>query len=197
MFEINMVYIAELLCEVAHSPSGDLPLASRKRLWNFLTEDKPDPIKGLMLTRLDVVCVKQASFIWSKKFGDFQGISTMLSVALNAANGTIARATALSKRDEFYVEVVEDQDYEEGEYPAMFVGHAAANTIATATADFTYDPSDLRCDRDLDPEAFEPSYLIASAFAGGLDEKGDSDLRREFWEWYLTCAIREVVEAQR
>jgi hypothetical protein len=162
-------------------------------LWNTITEDEVGSIKTLILTKLDVLCVQHASFIWSRKFRDLQGITTMLSIAFNAASGTISKAAALSQRDEFYVEVVEDQDYEAEDYPTMFVGHAAANTIATATADFTYDPSDLRGDRDLDPEAFEPSYLIASAFAGGLDENGNSDLRREFWEWYLTCALKEVI----
>ncbi|WP_235992905.1 Imm5 family immunity protein [Pseudomonas sp. p50(2008)] len=189
----NKMFINKLLNQVAQSPLGDFALPSRKLLWNAIAEGEPESTKRLLRTKLDILCVKHASFIWSKKFKDIQGISKMLSIALAAANGTIAKAQALNKRDEFYVEVVEDQDYEAEEYPTMFVGHAAANTIATATTDFTYDPSDLRGDRDLDPEAFEPSYLIASAFAGGLDENGNSDSRREFWEWYLTCAIREVV----
>jgi len=187
------VLIRKLLDEVRLSSSGNLILPLRKLLWNTITEDEVGSIKTLILTKLDVLCVQHASFIWSRKFRDLQGITTMLSIAFNAASGTISKAAALSQRDEFYVEVVEDQDYEAEDYPTMFVGHAAANTIATATADFTYDPSDLRGDRDLDPEAFEPSYLIASAFAGGLDENGNSDLRREFWEWYLTCALKEVI----
>lgn len=45
----------------------------------------------------------------------------------------------------------------------MFVGHAAANTIATAVDDFQFEPYDHRVDRDLDPEGFESSYLVASA----------------------------------
>ena len=187
------VLIRKLLDEVRLSSSGNLILPLRKLLWNTITEDEVGSIKTLILTKLDFLCVQHASFIWSRKFRDLQGITTMLSIAFNAASGTISKAAALSQRDEFYVEVVEDQDYEAEDYPTMFVGHAAANTIATATADFTYDPSDLRGDRDLDPEAFEPSYLIASAFAGGLDENGNSDLRREFWEWYLTCALKEVI----
>ncbi|MFH7365599.1 immunity protein Imm5, partial [Pseudomonas syringae pv. tagetis] len=27
------------------------------------------------------------------------------------------------------------------------------------------------------------SYLVASAFAGGLSDDGDPKLRRAFWEW--------------
>ncbi|MNL61413.1 hypothetical protein D3C87_1853300 [compost metagenome] len=88
--------------------------------------------------------------------------------------------------------VVEDQDYELDEYPAMFVGHAAANTVITAASKYDFDPADGRNDRDLDPAAFEPSYLVASAFAGGLAEDGDAELRRKFWQWYLIDAVSQV-----
>jgi hypothetical protein len=83
----------------------------------------------------------------------------------------------LRARDAFYVDVVDDQGYEPDEYPAMFLGHAAANTVVTAAATFTFDESDLRADLNLDAEAFEPSFLVASAFAGGLTEDGDPDRR--------------------
>lgn len=187
------VLIRKLLEELRFSPSGDLILPLRKLLWNTITEDKFGSAKKLIITKLDAACVRHALFTWSDKFGDVHEISEMLSIALDVASGDISETEALSKRDDFYVEVVEDRDYEPHEYPAMFVGHAAANTVATAMLDFTFDPSDLRRDRDLDPEAYEPSYLIASAFAGGLDEKGNSNLRREFWQWYLSDAIKEVV----
>lgn len=187
------VLISKLLNEVRRSPSGDLVLPLRKLLWKTITEEESGLMQKLILTSLDVACVNHASFMWSQKFKESQDIATMLSIALDAANGKIPEVTALNKRDEFYVETVENQDYQVDEYPIMFVGHAAANTIVTATADFIYDPSDLRNDRDLDPNAFEPSYLIASAFAGGLEENGNSELRRGFWEWYLSCAISQIV----
>ncbi|MCQ3008586.1 Imm5 family immunity protein, partial [Pseudomonas savastanoi] len=38
-----------------------------------------------------------------------------------------------------------------------------------------------------------PSYLVASAFAGGLSEDGDPKLRRAFWEWYLSIAVPQIV----
>ena len=185
--------VKELLAEVKGSRSGELVLPLRRLLWNTITEDEPREVKRLILTKLDCVCVNHGSDIWSHDFGSPQDLIKVLTVALDAAMGKVSEARALSIRDDFYVEVVENQDYEPEEYPAMFVGHAAANTIATATSDFVFDPSDDRDDRDLDPEAFEPSYLMATAFAGGLGDSGDSELRRRFWEWYLSSAINQVV----
>lgn len=193
MNQATEAILRRLMDEVKLSSMGELSLPMRKILWNALTEKEAASEKRLILTNLDIVCVQHASFMWSEKIGNLQAISTMLAVALDAAGGVIPIAEALRKRDDFCVEIVEDRDYEAQEYPVMFVGHAAANTIATAISDFTYDSSDLRHDRDLDPEDYEPSYLIASAFAGGLDEKGNSNRRREFWQWYLSDAIREVV----
>ncbi len=74
----------------------------------------------------------------------------------------------------------------------MFVRHAAANSIVTAVSDVQFDADDQR-DQDLDPEAFEPDYLVASAFAGGLSDDGDPELRRAFWRWYLSVAVPQVI----
>jgi hypothetical protein len=178
---------------VRNSPAGELTLPLRKLLWNTITVEEPEQEKRLILTKLDSICVNHGVAIWAHKFGSSQDLIAILTVALDAADGKLSEVKALSIRDDFYVEVVENQDYEPEEYPAMFVGHAAANTIATATSDFVFDPSDDRDDRDLDPEAFEPSYLMATAFAGGLGDSGDSELRRRFWEWYLSSAINQVV----
>ena len=187
------VLVKQLIGEVKNSPSGELVLPLRKLLWNTITVDEPDEVKRLILTRLDYICVNHGVAIWSHKFGNSQNLITILTVALDTVEGKLSEVKALSIRDDFYVDAVENQEYEPDEYPAMFVGHAAANTIATAAADFVFDPSDDRDDRDLDPDAFEPSFLMASAFARGLDDSGDSELRRRFWEWYLSSAINQVI----
>lgn len=192
MNEKSEILVEKLLEEVKKSSSGELGLPLRRLLWSTITTDKSDAEKKVILTALDVLCVKRAGTIWSQKFGSEDGLASILSVATGVATKTIPQDKALSIRDEFYVFVVEDQEYDEDEYPAMFVGHAAANSIATAIDDFSFDPSDLRNDRDLDPEAFEPSYLVASAFAGGLGDDGDAERRRQFWEWYLKIAVPEA-----
>ncbi|EPM67873.1 hypothetical protein A584_20093 [Pseudomonas syringae pv. theae ICMP 3923] len=185
--------IKKLLAEVATSQEGDLALPLRKLLWNTITDGETPAKTRIILTELDVLCVKQGLDFWKKKFGDAKDLDYILNIALEAAHETFDEEKANSIRDRFYVSIVEDQQYEPEEYPAMFVGHAAANAILTATVDFQFDPDDHDKDCDSDPEAFESSYLIASAFAGGLDRKGNPKLRRNFWEWYLTIAVPKVV----
>jgi hypothetical protein len=184
--------IVRLLAWLKKSPVGDLPLAYRKRLWSTITEGTSDEEKKITLTQLDSLCVRHAEFIWAEKFGNTHDIDRILSIAQDTATDNITKKTALDIRDDFYVDVVENQEYEQKEYPVMFVGHAAANTIATATDDFVYDPTDRRTDIELDPDAFEPSFLVASALAGGMEEDGDVMLRREFWEWYLSIAVYSI-----
>ncbi|MGZ9708606.1 Imm5 family immunity protein [Pseudomonas sp. GNP013] len=193
MNEKSLALIKALLSEVTAAASGELLLPLRKLLWETITEDQSEEERRLTLTKLDVICVEYGSSFWVKKFGDVEELSSILSMALALANGVIPEEKAMSVRDEFYVAVVEDQSYSFNEYPAMFVGHAAANTVITAASEYDFDPADRRSDRDLDPAAFEPSYLVASAFAGGLAENGDPESRRKFWQWYLTDAVRQVL----
>lgn len=180
--------------ELKSFKSGELSLPSRKILWHSLTEDKPNDEKTKILTSLDCLCINYGADKWMNKFGDTTQLNDILAVALDAADGVISEEKAMAVRDEFYVAVVEDEVYEADEYPAMFIGHAAANTVATAVSDFEFNPADLRNDLDHDPEAFEPSFLVASAIAGGLGDEGDPHLRRKFWEWYLSVAVRQAAQ---
>lgn len=191
--------IAKLLTEIENSPKGGLARPLRTRLWAMITENRNPNDQKLVLTKLNIACVQHGMGFWTEKFGDAQRIEEVLTVALQAASGAFDEADAIAVRDDFYVSVVENEEYEPGEYPAMFVGHAAANTIVTAVTDVQFDTDhDLR-DQDLDPEAFEPDYLVASAFAGGLgfasslSDDGDPELRRAFWKWYLTIAVAQVI----
>ena len=178
--------------QLQNSPTGEITLVSRQLLWENITQDSTVDEKTLMLTRLDSACVIYDASIWSKKVNSDYKLKEIFDVANKVAIGVIAQDDGLALRDEFYVDVVESQSYEPHECPAMFIGHAAANTIVTATDNLFFDPSDDTDDYKLDPEAFEPSYLVASVFAGGLDRNGDPEQRRSFWEWYLSTALYQV-----
>lgn len=191
--------IAKLLTEIESSPKGELARSLRTRLWAMITENRNPNDQKLILTKLNIACVQHGMGFWTDKFGDAQRIEHVLTAALQAASGAFDHADTIVVRDDFYVSVVENEEYEPDEYPAMFVGHAAANTIVTAVADVQFDADDDQRDQDLDPEAFEPDYLVASAFAGGLgfasslSDDGDPELRRAFWKWYLTVAVAQVL----
>jgi len=192
MNEKSEALIKKALEQLQNSPTGEISLKSRRLLWESITQDSTVDEKKLKLTKLDSLCVIYGAPIWLKKFNSDNELKQILDVANKVATGVITQDDGLAIRDEFYVDVVENQSYEPYEYPAMFIGHAAANTIVTATDNLFFDPTDDTDDYDLDPEAFEPSYLVASAFAGGLDRNGDPEQRRSFWGWYLSTALYQV-----
>lgn len=185
--------ITKLLTEIENSRKGELERTLRIRLWTMITENKNLNDQKQILTKLNIFCVQHGVGFWTKKFGDAQRIGHVLTVAFQAASGAFDEVDAMAVRDDFYVSVVENESYEPDEYPAMLVAHAAANTVITAVADVRFDADDNRRDQDLDPEAFEPDYLVASAFAVGLSDDGDPELRRAFWRWYLCVAVPLVI----
>ena len=187
--------ITTLLEHLDSSSSGHLPLPSRKLLWQSLAAGQSGQARSVRLAKLHAICVRHGLPIWCEKFAEPQAIDAILDTAQGAASGEVSHAQAQRVRDDFYVAIVEDEHYETGEYPAMFVGHAAANTITMAISETVFDAGDQRDDQELDAEAFFPDYLIASALAGGLDEDGDTRLRRTFWQWYLTHAVPQAVAA--
>ncbi|KPW97580.1 MULTISPECIES: Imm5 family immunity protein [Pseudomonas syringae group] len=183
--------IIKLLTEIQSSPKGELERPLRTRLWAMITENKNTNEQKQILTKLNIVCVQHGIGFWTKKFGNDRRIEPVLTVALQAASGAFNEADAMAVRDGFYVSLVENECYEPDEWPAMFVAHAAANSIVTAVSDVQFG-ADQR-DQDLVPEAFEPDYLVASAFAGGLSDDGNPELRRAFWRWYLSVAVPQVI----
>ena len=187
--------INALLEQLESSRSGHLPLPSRKLLWQALAAGQSGQARSISLAKLHASCVRHGLPIWCEKFVEAQAIDAILDTAQGAASGAVSHQQAQRVRDDFYVDIVEDEEYQTGEYPAMFVGHAAANTITIAISDTVFEAGDQRDDQDIDAESFFPDYLIASALAGGLDEDGDTHLRRTFWQWYLRHAVPLAVAA--
>lgn len=145
---------------------------------------------------LDTLCVQRVMPVWSRCFPGDDGPEQMLAIAARLLVREIDPGFAQELRDGFYVDVVEDREYPPDNFPAMFVAHAAANTVITALVENVEGAiPDVDDDESLDPESYLPSYLCASAYAGGLDGslQASVERRRGFWMWYLKEAIPEVM----
>ncbi len=180
--------------EVKSSSTGDLSLPTRRMIWSKICElSKNNHTAHRILTALDTLCVKHTISKWHKVFPNDNGPDRMLEIAQQVLDGKIDIRNAMRLRDEFYADVVEKRKYKPHEYPAMFVGHAAASTVLTAIVELDESPGFFtKQDEDLDPESYEPSYLTASAYSEGFLGKGDTGKRREFWLWYLETAIPQA-----
>jgi len=195
--------IGEAASNLDNDRLGRLPLAVRRRLLVSLdgTGDGRDVarLSRWRRTYLDALCVRKGLPYWDLVFPDDRGPRAMLDLAFASLDGAVGVKEAESRRNSFYVDAVENRRYTPGEQPALFVAHAAANTVLTALSDPAGGEDDQDADDEaLDAEAYEPSYLIASAFAGGLDRStiADVDARRAFWHWYLETAIAETLAAR-
>lgn len=191
--ELKKLIINEI-AEIKSSISGELILPKRRLIWSQIVASSKDrSIAHRLLTELDVQCVKYTMHKWEQVFPCDNSLDQMISLAKQVLDNLVDIDTAEKQRDAFYVDVVECRNYQPHEYPAMFVGHAAANIVTTAISDFEEGQDYfLQHDDDLDPECFESSYLAACAYSGGLLGKGDTEKRRDFWLWYLQSAIKKV-----
>jgi hypothetical protein len=179
--------------DLAATPDGSLCLKRRAELWAALA-GLVDPRTGYVRrVRLNTACVRQVLGRWNERFPQDHGVENMLRLAKQVVAGDVDPDDAIAERDRFYVDVVETRKY--GDDPsAMFVGLAAANTVIEALVEDNGDAiPGAEDDEELDPEAYDTSYMCASAAARGLNGRpADVEARRAFWLWYLDVAIPEI-----
>lgn len=185
--------IAAARNDLAGNAEGALSLGHRTTIWRDLVA-LADPRTGYeRRVRLNDACVRHVLDHWEERFPGDPGVTEMLDIAARRVAGTIEDEAAGDARDRFYVEVVETRKYP-GDPSAMFVGLAAANTVIEARIEDNEDAiPEAEDDEQLDPEAYDTSYMCASAAARGLNGRpADVPARRAFWTWYLETAIPQV-----
>ncbi|HQT62365.1 MULTISPECIES: Imm5 family immunity protein [unclassified Acidiphilium] len=180
--------------------SGRVSLPRRRAIWRAMYPDVETKhgcdIGHRRLVLLDILTVQRVMPLWHAVFPSDDSPASMLRIALDIAFGRSDPILAEKTRDSLYVDIVENRIYAKGQEMALFVGHAAANTITTALFQGVPDENADVDDEDLDPESFEPSMLAAAAEAGGLPwaEATNREKERAFWDWYLGTAITRAYE---
>lgn len=185
--------IATIKTGVLATPDGNLRLDRRAVLWAALAATADARPSYLRRVRLNAMCVRHVLSRWRERFPHDDGVEQMLQLAEDVVAGETDADAAIAERNRFYVDVVETRKY--GDDPsAMFVGLAAANTVVEALVEDNGDAiPEAEDDEDLDPEAYDTSYLCASAAARGLNGRpANIEARRAFWLWYLDEAIPQI-----
>ena len=179
--------------DLARDPEGALSLGRRTVIWRDLAALADARTGYERRVRLNTACVRHVLDRWEERFPGDPGVERMLDIAGQRVAGEIADDSAGDQRDRFYVDVVETRKYP-GDASAMFVGLAAANTVIEARIEDNEDAiPEAEDDEQLDPEAYDTSYMCASAAARGLNGRpADVSARRAFWNWYLDTAIPEI-----
>ena len=183
----------QALKAVEADPNGHLRLGLREMIWaEFGPRATPDTYLSVphrQRIELAVAGVRHVLPRWQERYSD----SDIPTVALSAIDA-ITQGESDDASDTF------DELWEavmhlalERPFPEVAVGFAAVQALTTAMYDQPFDAGDLDPEREDgdDPESFDSAYYAAVAAAHGQPAVpgSDSQLRLEFWKWWLTDGI--------
>jgi hypothetical protein len=178
---------------VAADPNKHLQLGRRQAIW---AEFGPRATPGNYLSvahrqriELAVAAVRRVLPLWEEKYPD----SDIPTDALSAVEEILEGEEEVDLSELFdgmwsaVVHLAADHPF-----PEVAVGFAAVQALSTAMYDEFFDPDDLDPEGEDgdDPESYDSAYYAAVAAAHGRpdDPGSDSQLRFEFWKWWLTEA---------
>lgn len=179
---------------VETDPNKHLRLGWRQKIWadfgpratpgNYLSAPHRQRIE------LAVAGIRHVLPLWEQRYPD----SDIPEVALSTVEAIVEggeEVDASDAFDELWGAVVHLSV--ERPFPEVAVGFAAVQALSTAMYDETFDADDLDPEREDgdDPESFDSAYYAAIAAAHGQPgvPGSDSQLRLEFWKWWLTDGI--------
>ena len=180
----------QALKAVEADPNGHLRLGLRQMIWaEFGPREANLSVPHRQRIELAVAGVRHVLPLWQERYSD----SDIPTVAL-AAIDAITQGESDDASDTF------DELWEavmhlalERPFPEVAVGFAAVQALTTAMYDQPFDAGDLDPEREDgdDPESFDSAYYAAVAAAHGQPgvPGSDSQLRREFWKWWLNDGI--------
>ena len=183
----------QALKAVEADPNGHLRLGLREMIWAEFgpraTTDTYLSVPHRQRIELAVAGVRHVLPLWQERYSD----SDIPTVALSAIDA-ITQGESGDASDTF------DELWEavmhlalERPFPEVAVGFAAVQALTTAMYDQPFDAGDLDPEREDgdDPESFDSAYYAAVAAAHGQPgvPGSDSQLRREFWKWWLNDGI--------
>ena len=180
----------QALKAVEADPNGHLRLGLRQMIWaEFGPREANLSVPHRQRIELAVAGVRHVLPLWQERYSD----SDIPTVAL-AAIDAITQGESDDASDTF------DELWEavmhlalERPFPEVAVGFAAVQALSTAMYDQPFDADDLDPEREDgdDPESFDSAYYAAIAAAHGQPAVpgSDSQLRLEFWKWWLNDGI--------
>lgn len=184
--------------------AGELPLFVRRDVDQIVAQGLvwAQKIESFKLIS-GLICVRRSWPVWEAKFSDDRTplIGAERSVADILVKGCIDSAIRYK-----FGEIDTDLDNKlllgEAYFPAITAGYAAWSVMRDAIriSDSVFREFSGDSELDVSSDEWDPCFYASVAVAGGAvwEESGNAELRREFWEWYLKCAIPEAyAEAQR
>jgi hypothetical protein len=186
------------VCRASLLATGRIPLPEREALVLALYANT-DSIAARRLGQirhvaLDTLAVRKVLPLWHEVFPDDDGPEELLRLSRAYLAGDGEAASLRRKRDDNWVDWVENRAYEDGQWAAMFVAAASAAVVTTALIDDLPDPADTRDDMEYDADSLTAAAQASYAAAGGMPHQKNLKPGEPaaFWEWWLTEALPRV-----
>jgi hypothetical protein len=182
---------------VKADPNGHLRLGLREMIWAEFgpraTSDNYLSVPHRQRIALAVAGVRHVLPLWEERYPD-SDIPTVALAAIDAITQGGESGDASDTFDELWEAVMHLAG--ERPFPEVAVGFAAVQALSIAMYDQFFDADDLDADREDgdDPEGFDSAYWASVAAAHGQpsDPESSSELRLEFWTWWITEAVDRI-----
>lgn len=179
--------------------AGELPLTVRRSLRENLVALLPgDGYALTFVAALGLACAKRAWPVWQTAFpAESQPMdlaeATVSSIKEKGIPGARDGKELMKIKTHLENKLLLGREY----FPAVYAGFASwAVTRDVLSWDY---PRATQGDTELEisPDGWDPCFLASIAITGGATWEGigRSDIRREFWSWYLTTAVPEAFMA--
>lgn len=179
--------------------AGELPLTVRQQLRESLIALLPDHGRARTLVAvLGFACVKRAWPVWQAAFPSEPrpmdlAKSAVSSISEGSALGALDRSEFMKVKTYLDNKLLLGKEY----FPAVYAGFASwavtRDVLSWSQPRVTQGATEL----EISPEEWDPCFLASLAVTGGATWEmiGRSDIRNEFWSWYLTAAVPEAFAA--
>lgn len=180
-------------------PHGILSVGHRNEIKRALVPDGDEHVGLLRRVMLNDLCVRRVLPLWYAAYPDDRRPERMLELARQLSRGQIESRAALSEEGRFWVDAVDNWEYDPETEDAVGVALASCNSVvqAAVTSIDEAAPAGDEDDEAHDPYTEDPAYSCASSAAGGSNdqlEHSDAGKRRAFWTWYLDEAVPAAAE---
>jgi hypothetical protein len=179
--------------------AGELPLTVRRRLRESLVALLPGNESALaFVAMLGLACAKRAWPVWRTAFPSESrpmdlAEGAVSSITEGSTSGAWDGSEFMKVKTYLDNKLLLGQEYS----PAVYAGFASW-AVARDVLSWNHPKVTLRdTELEIDPEEWDPCFLATLAITGGAtwEGVGRSDIRHEFWYWYLTTAVPDAFTA--
>ena len=185
-------------------PEGDLRLGYRRAIYSALgtrasfSTSKNERAGYARRFSLALTTVEKVISLWQQRIPEDSTPTDALDIARSIEQGRLEEEKGWTEHGRLWAHLDDLSYLREDLQVTIAVGYAAVQTIAVALCDEQFEPEeDLGVsDRDVDPHDLDTACLSAAAYSDGPIwlEGSSAERRRQFWEWWLKCAVPAAME---